>query len=261
MITIGADPELFVEKHGRFVCAHGLIPGDKTTPFKVPNGAVQVDGMALEFNIDPVSSFAEFDLKLKSVMGKLKEMVSGFEFLKSVTVEINPEDFSEELLAIGCNPDINAYTQDFNPSPDPSTRLRSAGGHIHIGGIYKEDQTEASRFNEGLRLVRLLDKYLGVYSLLWDKDDTRRKIYGLAGSCRLKSYGIEYRTLSNQWIFDDQISKFVFNQANRAVLAFKAGEDVTSEFYREIIDTPIRDHEFFSKDYLANVLKIILKKR
>lgn len=55
--TIGADPEVFVGREGQFFSAHGLVPGNKRRPHKVDRGAVQVDGMALEFNIDPASSY------------------------------------------------------------------------------------------------------------------------------------------------------------------------------------------------------------
>ena len=52
-ILIGADPELFVMKNGKFHSADDLIPGSKDEPYPVENGAVKVDGMALEFNIRP----------------------------------------------------------------------------------------------------------------------------------------------------------------------------------------------------------------
>lgn len=50
---VGADPELFVSKAGVILSAFGLVGGTKKVPQKVERGAVQVDGMALEFNIDP----------------------------------------------------------------------------------------------------------------------------------------------------------------------------------------------------------------
>ena len=50
-ILVGCDPEIFVKQAGVFKSAHGLVVGDKKDPQKVNKGAVQVDGMALEFNI------------------------------------------------------------------------------------------------------------------------------------------------------------------------------------------------------------------
>ena len=60
MITIGCDPEFFVKENNKFVNAHGLIEGTKDFPQLVNKGAVQVDGMALEFNINPAKNSKEF---------------------------------------------------------------------------------------------------------------------------------------------------------------------------------------------------------
>src|SRR3546814_1862742 len=49
-------------------------------------------------------------------------------------------------------------------------------------------------------LVKQLDWYLGLWSLGKDKDKVRRSLYGKAGACRIKPYGVEYRVLSNFWI-------------------------------------------------------------
>ena len=45
-VCIGADPELFLKKNGKFHSAYGTIPGTKRKPYPVPGGAVQIDGMA-----------------------------------------------------------------------------------------------------------------------------------------------------------------------------------------------------------------------
>ncbi len=49
--TIGADPEIFLRRRGKAFSAHGVIPGTKKEPHNVEKGAVQVDGMAVEFNV------------------------------------------------------------------------------------------------------------------------------------------------------------------------------------------------------------------
>ena len=76
---IGADPEFFVKKAGKVVSAHNLVPGTKESPFPVKNGAVQVDGMALEFNINPAETFAAFESSLDSVLEQIIRMVPGYE--------------------------------------------------------------------------------------------------------------------------------------------------------------------------------------
>ena len=57
-LLLGADPEAFVvlKDGGIPVSAHGLLPGTKDKPFPVEKGAVQVDGMAAEFNIEPAAT-------------------------------------------------------------------------------------------------------------------------------------------------------------------------------------------------------------
>lgn len=91
--TVGCDPELFVvNDKGEFVCADGLIPGTKEEPFKVEGGAVQVDGMAAEFNIDPVSNFKDFRDNISMVMTQLREMLPEGYSLKAVpAVEFSKE--------------------------------------------------------------------------------------------------------------------------------------------------------------------------
>ena len=74
-LKIGCDPELWIfdKKLGKIISAHGLFPGTKAEPYAVTHGAVQVDGMAAEFNINPASSAEEFTFYVLSV---LKDVVN-----------------------------------------------------------------------------------------------------------------------------------------------------------------------------------------
>jgi hypothetical protein len=258
MFTLGADPEVFVGKNGLFVSAHGLVPGDKANPFLVDKGAVQVDGMALEFNIDPVINYEQFQDHLDTVFSTLKDMVPDYEILHQAAVELDPTyklSLPEDVLQIGCNPDFNAYTEEMNKSPDETCDIRAAGGHLHIGGIFSPEDTSKARYSLSLRLARLLDKHVGVYSVIWDKDTLRRKVYGAAGSLRFKDYGIEYRSLSNSWLFNPKITKFVYEGVTKAVEELREGKDVEGEVYRHIIDNYDKDHSFFTGNEKANFLK------
>src|SRR3546814_9684922 len=61
-MTFGCDPEVFIlDEYGAPVSPEDFLPGTKEEPYKVNKGAVQVDGMAGEFNIDPAHTFDEFD--------------------------------------------------------------------------------------------------------------------------------------------------------------------------------------------------------
>lgn len=220
---IGADPEFFVKKFGKLVSAYGLIPGSKDNPYKVPKGAVQVDGMALEFNIDPAETYSQFEDNMSTVMSSIIGMVPGYEiFVEPVAdfgleyIEAQPKEAKE----LGCSPDFNAYTKQANPRPSADTPFRTASGHVHIGwttepvDINDEGHLEACR-----ALTKSLDVWLGLPSLVWDQDDRRRTLYGAAGAFRPKPYGMEYRVLSNKWITDPVLRKTVYHNTLKAIEA------------------------------------------
>lgn len=257
--TIGADPEVFVKQDGNFISAHDLVPGTKVDPFIVDKGAVQVDGMALEFNIDPASSYQEFQTNLDVVQETLKGMIGDREFLDKASVMFD-DDFTKDIpplnLILGCDADYNAWTMEENPTPDASSNMRTAGGHIHIGGIPSEDPFDPSHFDLCARLARILDYTLGTYSVLWDKDDQRRSMYGKAGSFRPKEYGMEYRTLSNQWLFDKNVTKFVYDSIERALkLMFNPMFEPSSKF-RDIINNSDRTSNFFNDNEYVKQLGV-----
>lgn len=219
-ITVGCDPELFVTKDGKFRSAWDLIPGTKEKPHKVENGAVQVDGCALEFNTDPVDNPDDFVRNINSVMGQLKEMVPGYEFAIVPSCRFNGNHFRalpDEAKELGCTPDFNAYTLRENPRPDNTTTMRTASGHIHIGFCEDADPTSDDHMLRCATLVKQLDCYLGLPSVLFDRDVKRRKMYGGAGAFRPKSYGVEYRVLSNAWLLSEERMRFVFQQTKAAV--------------------------------------------
>jgi hypothetical protein len=258
---LGADPEVFVGKAGRFYPASNLIPGTKEVPHKVFNGAVQVDGLALEFNVDPAESYEEFQSNIDIVYEILKSMVPGYDMLEVSAVELSEGDkvlADPQSLIRGCSPDLNVYTEENNPVIPDDCDIHAVGGHLHVGNIFSEGMSERDKYNMSLRLVKLLDKHVGAYSVLWDKDTLRRKVYGKAGSCRLKSYGVEYRTLSNAWIFNKQLTKFVYDGVAKAVEELVNGAEVVTETYRNLIDSGNQSHPYFFNNPNAQRVKAIM---
>jgi hypothetical protein len=219
-VTIGADPELFVHVNGTFRSAYGMIPGTKRAPHEVELGAVQVDGMALEFNVNPTDNIDEFKYNIHHVMSTMKSMIpEGMEFSDKATAVFDPDHFKEqpeEATALGCDPDYSGYTEQVNPPPDAVDGIRVAGGHVHIGWTKGADPMESQHFMCCAQLAKQLDFVLGVPSMFWDTDDNRRKVYGRPGAFRPKPYGMEYRTLSNAWIFNDKLIEYVFRATHDA---------------------------------------------
>lgn len=249
VVLVGADPELFMRNptSGQFISAHDRIPGTKLEPFKVPFGAVQVDGTALEFNIDPASTIEEFVHNIKSVREYMTNLVPGFNVVAEPVAIFDDDYFKWEVPGyaqeLGCMPDYNGWTRDMNPRPDPEGRpLRTASGHLHIGWTEGKDVEDHEHYFHCCQIARQLDFYLGIYSLLWDADGTRRALYGKAGAFRPKSYGLEYRVLSNRWLDSDPIMRWIYNSLQLAMSNAFAGiwaEDVYGDLAQTLINNNI----------------------
>lgn len=222
--TFGCDPELFIrDDKGVVVSAAGLIPGDKQNPYKVKGGAIQVDGMAAEFNIDPVTNYADFTKNINTVLRELRTFLPrGYELVPIPSVEFSKEVWDaapDKAKELGCTPDYNAWTGTLNPPPANLEKptLRCAGGHLHIGWTNDADITERNHILNCVDLVKQLDWYLGGWSIHQDNDNMRRSLYGSAGACRFKPYGVEYRTLSNFWLTSSAKREAVWNRMQKAI--------------------------------------------
>lgn len=220
-ILVGADPEVFMKRDGKYVSAHGVIVGDKKNPQKVNKGAVQVDGMALEFNIDPAKNEVEFITNIKAVMATLKDMVPGYE-LDAVPVADFGMDYIKaqpaEALELGCDPDFNAWKNgEANPRPNGEVSFRTGAGHVHIGWGSDFDIANPDHLDACIMVTKQLDYYLGLGSLLYEPTNKRREMYGAFGAFRPKPYGVEYRVLSNSWLQDEKLMSWVYRMTKKAI--------------------------------------------
>lgn len=249
---IGADPELFIieKATGKLVSAHGMLPGDKKNPHRVKHGAVQVDGMAAEFNIDPARTANEFVRNIKSVMGSLQAIVGD----KYELVAIPTAHFGKELIdaqpdeakELGCDADYDAWTGKQNPTPDVEAPYRTGAGHVHIGWTDGQDTSDVQHRGICEHLIRNLDLY--TCPLLKLEDDVlRRQLYGKAGAYRPKSYGVEYRTPSNVWLKNEKTMRLMWAMVRKAILACVHGKhEVQPNAYD---DKHLRRHFAEGKDY------------
>ncbi|MDE3022863.1 MAG: hypothetical protein KGI54_13565 [Pseudomonadota bacterium] len=215
MLTKGCDPELFLRdpKTGQMISSIGLIGGSKDFPQAIGEGcAVQEDNVAVEFNIPPSKSAEDFitsiNFALNTIRQRAKEL--GLELcIEPSAVFDDVELMSPAAKEFGCEPDYNAWTGRENPRPKCDNKnLRSAGGHIHVSvpdGV------------DSCRVVQAMDLFVGCQMLKFDTDTQRRKLYGRAGACRFKTYGVEYRTASNAWIVSDERIRWVWEQTEKAV--------------------------------------------
>ena len=245
-ILVGCDPELFLKNsEDKFISAHDILPGTKAEPHPVSLGAVQVDGVAAEFNITPAASAGQFITNIHQVMTSLKDFTKGQNLAITPFANFEPSYFNslpDTVKELGCNPDFNAWTGQVNPPPDASGTMRTASGHLHVGWLEGKGTNPFNKFHfEDCRImVKQLDYYIGIYSLMWDPDNTRRQLYGKAGAMRPKSYGVEYRVLSNQWLKSQRVMEWLFGAVQKAAGALFSGkksmEELFGDYAQKVID-------------------------
>lgn len=254
-ILIGADPEIWIvdNKTGKPISAEGLFEGTKAAPKKVQGGAIQVDGMAAEFNIDPSSNQFEFARNILTVLIELREEIKrnnpDLDFSFSFTpvayfgseyIQAQPEHAKE----LGCTPDYNAYEGGAaNPTPDADMPFRTASGHIHIGWGEGLDIADPEHLEACCMFVKQMDTYVGgrVAAIEGPDGHIRRELYGKAGAFRPKSYGVEYRTSSNVWLSDLTTIYRTFSATKEAfdqlVDGYRSFEDPYWKTARKVIDS------------------------
>lgn len=256
-LLIGADPEFFVKKDGKFVSAYGLIEGTKKNPQKVKGGAVQVDGMALEININPAATFVEFEQNYQNVMSNLRRMVPDeYEFAFVPVADFDPDYIKsqpEEARALGCDPDFNAYTGEANNPPDAAKNFRTASGHFHLGWTEDEDIKNPEHIEACQMMTKQLDCGIGLKGIVYDTDNRRRELYGKAGAYRPKPYGVEYRVLSNFWLgnvnWRGELFADILYSYKQLVNGFDFEKVLSREFGRTIINDNNTRYAYQYVDY------------
>jgi hypothetical protein len=224
---IGTDPEFVVlDAEGNLASSIDFLPGTKETPFDLGNGTyVQVDNVMAEFCVPPTNSPKElWDALQYAKQAALQFLPAGYSFA-TIASAVYPDKLLDNPIAqvFGREPDFTPYypkgtlknnvsnritdlfsgSMRVNPKPNCADKnLRSCGGHIHLDYFDSiciiKDPTTLQRLTS--IIILLCDLYLGIPSVLEDPDTNRRLLYGKPGSHRPKSYGLEYRVLSNYWL-------------------------------------------------------------
>ena len=156
-ISLGTDPEIFIENETEIISAEGLIPGTKYEPHPITDEGhcIQIDNIAFEFNIPPCSTKEEYVENINYVKEHLAVIAeaNGCKLSTKASGEINPAYLqTENAQTFGCEPDFNVWLQDINPSPKTNTNLRCVGGHVHIG-IDEQYRTDEIQEN----IVKMFD--------------------------------------------------------------------------------------------------------
>jgi hypothetical protein len=241
MVTVGTDPEFFLSdtRTGGVIPSCGLIGGTKGNPIKIPDlpkgFGLQEDNVMVEVNVPPATSAHQFLDYMESAMFNARGLIETRHPYLSVD-EHCTRLFSDHLLThpqakqVGCAPDFDSYNDTaYDPIQFPQEvdgEWRFCGGHIHLG--YESDVP-------GFVVARLCDLFIGLPSIGQDKQGMRRDSYGQAGRWRKTPYGIEYRTLSNYWLWSDYYIEAVAENALRVGrLVERADQNVLRRKFAEV---------------------------
>lgn len=224
-ITIGADIEFIARANTSHIphTIEGMIRGSKHDPRPVLYGNVQEDNVLPEMAIDYVTTKEDFVRNILTVTDELQKILDEYNvtlFNDSFANFPANQLKSEQATTFGCDPDMNCWSGEINPPPKTTRRnrhLRTAGGHVHVGFDGGDDMSNA------FKMAQWLEVFLGIPSVIKDVDGiTRRQLYGKAGACRTKPYGVEYRVMSNWWANKDDAA-WVFDQVHKAYESYKVG--------------------------------------
>ena len=211
-MRLGADPEVFLrDKYGVMSSVIGKIGANKWNPKQIPTlpagFTLQEDNVALEFGVPPAATADEFVHNIRTVMKAGLSTLPESRFSRlSCTIFPQSEMDNPSAWVFGCEPDFNAWTGEENVKPEPPHPfMRSAGGHIHV-------ETQ----NDKRLQVQAMDLTISVPLVLMDNGEERKKLYGKAGAFRPKTYGVEYRTPSNWWIFRPERIRWIWQQTEIA---------------------------------------------
>lgn len=212
--TIGSDPEfILIDNSNKIKSAIGIVKGTKNKRIKIDQIDFYYDNVLAECTIKPAKNKEEFVSNIKKSLNIYKKLVSPYKISALSSAYFSSEDLlHKDARKSGCAVEYCAYSLG-TISPKKidkilnSTKLRTAGGHVHLG-------TELGKKHEScLMLVRMLDLFLGFAFLLLDNSKEsieRRKVYGSAGRYRQPIHGVEYRTLGNFWLSSPKLAELVY---------------------------------------------------
>jgi len=219
-VTIGADPEFFLYdlREDGVIPSVGIVPGTKEKPHEFGDGTFcHEDNVCIEVGFAPVSSGSAFARSMSTVRENVQ---SNFLNSRQQLYVMPSIDFLEQQLTskqaqrFGCDPDFDAYTGGRAPRDVPRSltggTTRYAGGHVHVGGEFNCPPFVAALYADLFLSLGILANGFGRESRASRK---RREYYGQPGVFRPKPYGIEYRTLSNGWCYNQNATTWMGRQA------------------------------------------------
>ncbi len=250
-IIMGSDPEFFLKKDGKIIGAEKVLSMFDDNKFRSDRGKVIIDGVQAELNPQPSYCRNIASGNIFNVISQFEKILpEDIKICLDQTVDIEKEELDSLIpdnRFFGCTPSYNVYGDNPIGIKDASKYYkRSAGGHIHIG-VHPDGVSHTGL--DPKRLVPILDIIVGNTAVLLDRSEgniERRKHYGRAGEYRTPSHGLEYRTLSNFWLYNHTLMHLMFGLVRQAVSYTVNGRagDIMALVNQEDIVRAINNNDF-----------------
>jgi hypothetical protein len=241
LITLGADPEIFV------FSGQKLIPAYEFLPPKGEDNLMYWDGFQAEWKYNHEGNHCQNnlvwytrehlqELQARALAHNLKARLSLTNVVRIPDTTLKTAHHRH--VELGCMPSYNAYEMKGEVVLDPrKLKYRFAGGHMHFGTWNVRPSYE--------KIVKTLDKILGVWSVgvaRFLDNPIRRQYYGLAGEYRKPhydtGYGVEYRVLSNFWLDSPGLLQLTWDIGRLCVrLAASRYSNMWATTEQEVIET------------------------
>lgn len=271
-LTIGSDPELVIINEDMHPCSAIRVLGqDKHNPIDLGDGIkFYADNALAEIAFPPAPPSGVMAALTEAIRRAKERLGSGYELVAQAATLFSEHELKAVIMnadgtprcsgwEIGCTPNFDAYRDAPNDlSGGFKDGMRTGSFHIHVGNAeYQSGNDERLLTHESkLLAIKLMDIYVGVSSLLWDKDPAahvRRKLYGKAGEFRPTPYGIEYRVLGNYALRSRRLVQLVFDLTGLAMSHIEDGsaQHVVNAIGEQEVVRIINSHDVASA---ANVM-------
>lgn len=222
MLSFGSDPEFMILDQDKLVSAIDVVGHDVTDRIKNQGHEFYYDNVLAECAIKPSYSRDEALNNIGEAIKIYSDLVKPYR-IEAIASADYPSEALNNIIAktAGCATETCAYLMREMAGSESAANLirtgtlRTGGGHIHLG-----HEILSSGGPEAVFCIYAMDLFLGLPSLIMDKDPTskrRRLIYGKAGRYRTKPYGVEYRTLGNFWLSSPKLVELIYDISAKVV--------------------------------------------
>jgi len=254
LFTVGTDVEFFLRKGNKFISAIPHLSGKKHHPQMLKNGGNLIhDNVALEFATPVADSEEKFIAVIRDTLKEsLSHVPSGIVLDLSPSTDFPEEELNcEEARMFGCDPDYCAWKLMVNSVPfdAPEAPFRSVGGHLHVGFVEGSGNEFLKDPLGKVLTVKMFDVFLGIPMTIFDCSEAtaaRRKLYGKAGCHRPTDYGVEYRSMSNFWVFSPKLVSLVHRLTSESLRLIREGkaDEIISSIGEDEIQRVINEADY-----------------